>query len=381
MNTVPLMSALEVVVPVLETGDDKQKLIAAKCVGLLRGYDHRWADAPYLIDGVESVMTSDLVNPKTNRKSRSFTIAGKLDVRATEIGTGAKILIDHKTTSDDISDLNAPYWRILVIEGQVSQYMLLEWLHGNRVDYGLWDVVRKPGICPKALSKTEAQGVLHCGEYLGYPLTDEELDSLRADGRETLMMYAERLAHDCIEERPDRYFQRRKVPRLDSELKEYADELWDHAQEILGARHSGRWPRNAGACFTHNSPCQYLGICSGYDTADSPEWKQRDWVHPELPQFSQTRGLEVLTNSRVKTFQTCRRKHQLRYELGIERTDEEEREAIFFGDLFHRALEQFFLALQIEQRKAHSNDRNSSSNPQATDVWTGGRQPEVVFAQ
>src|SRR5579875_472333 len=148
MSTTALSAAFEVVTPCLSAEDDKQRLTAAKCIGLLRGYACRWADAPYLIDSVESVMTSDLFNPKTNRKSRTFTLAGKLDVRATEIGTGVKVLFDHKTTFDDIADPNSPYWRILAIEGQVSHYMLLEWLNENRVDYGIWDVVRKPSIAP-----------------------------------------------------------------------------------------------------------------------------------------------------------------------------------------------------------------------------------------
>ena len=377
MSTAPLSAAFEVVTPYLISEDDKQRLNAAKCIGLLHGYACRWANAPYLIYSVESVMTSDLINPKTNRKSRSFTIAGKLDVRATEIGTGVKVIFDHKTTFDDISDPNAPYWRILAIEGQVSHYMLLEWLHANRVDYGIWDVIRKPSIAPKGLAKAELAEVLRSGRYFDYELSDEDRRSLQADGRESLLMYAARLANDCIKERPARYFQRRKIPRLESELLEYADELWGHAQEILLARQNDRWPRNAGAFFTYNTPCRYLGICSGHDSAYSPGWTETTWVHPELPQFTSTRGLEVLTNSRVKTFQTCRRKHQLKYELGVERADEEDREAIFFGDLFHRALEQFFLTLQTEQRKV-SHD-NSSSHPQAIDVWTDGHS-EVVLA-
>lgn len=99
----------------------------------------------------------------------------------------------------------------------------------------------------------------------------------------------------------------------------------------------------------YGSPCEFLGVCSGYDDISSANWKQREWVHPELP-AGEGRGLELLTNSRIRCFQTCRQKHHFKYEIGIERVDEEERESLFFGDLFHRALEAYFLALKEQQK-------------------------------
>jgi hypothetical protein len=336
--------------------DTSKRLIAAKCLGLLAGYHARWQESPYLIDAVESVMTADLFNPETGRKSRSFILGGKLDIRATDKETGAKILFDHKTTSADISDFNAPYWRILSIEGQVSQYMLLEWLHQNKVDFGLWDVVRKPGISPKALSKADAKEVTETGKYFGWTLTDDDKEQFKVDSRETPLMYAARLAHDCTVERPEWYFQRRKTPRLDSEIMEYAQEVWGHGQDILATRQSGRWPRNSGACFTYNSACEYLGLCSGHDNLESGAWTTKHWVHPELPPMDlvtiNSRGTEILTNSRIRCFQTCRRKHQLKYELGVEKIDAEEREVLFFGNLWHSAQEAYFLALQEAQCKS-----------------------------
>lgn len=346
--TPALQAALEVLRPALATDD---ALIAAKCIGLMCGYDARWRDAPYRIDGVEAILTSDLYNPETSRKSRRFTVAGKIDVRATEIATGAKVIFDHKTTSQDITDPAGPYWKQLVIEGQASHYMLLEWMNGNKVDYGLWDVMRKPGIAPKGLSRADMKMVLETREYFGSTLDDLELERFRVDERETPLMYAARLADDCTAARPEWYFQRRKVPRLDAEIREYGIELWGHTQDLLMTRYSGRHPRNSGACFTYNSPCRFLGVCSGYDTIDSEKWMQKQWVHNELPVLgSGSGGREILTNSRIRCFQTCRQKHHFEYELGVERVDEEEKEALFFGNLMHSGLEQYFLALQEEQK-------------------------------
>jgi hypothetical protein len=52
---------------------------------------------------------------------------------------------------------------------------------------------------------------------------------------------------------------------------------------------------------------------------------------------SKKRGMELLTESRLKTRRRCAREHRLRYELGYESTGE--REALRFGDLMHKALE------------------------------------------
>lgn len=352
MNDFPLNAGREVLSPVLEDADPSKRLIAAKCLGLLIGYDARWREAPYKIDSVETVITSDLYNPETQRRSRSFTLAGKLDVRMTDIKTGEKVIPDHKTASQDITDPNGPYWRQLVVEGQATHYMLLSWLNGEKVDYALWDVCRKPGISPKALSKADAKAVLESKVYCEYALGDSDLDSLGKDGRETDMMYSARLAYDCSKERPEWYFQRRRIPRLDAEIREYGIELWGHSLDILAARNSGRWPRNSGACFLYNSPCTYLGLCSGHDDLESGKWTTKEWVHPELPVLNDGRGTEILTNSRIRCFQTCRRKFQLKYELGVEKMDEEEREALWFGSLWHSSTEQFFLEMKRQQEKA-----------------------------
>lgn len=344
----PLAAAREVLLPVMASSDPSQALVAAKCTGLMAGYHARWQNAPYTIRAVEHVSTSDLYNPETQRTSRTFSVAGKLDVIATD-SAEREVIFDHKTTSQDITDPNGPYWRQLAIEGQVSHYMLLEFLNGNKIDYAVWDVLRKPSISPKLLNKTERAMIAATKEYYGS--RDFNFEEFAASERETHAMYALRLAHDCTHERPDWYFQRRQVPRLDSEIHEYAGELWDHSQDLIVARRTGRWPRNSGACMSYNTPCKFLGICSGYDTAESENWGQKPWVHSELPILNGD-GKDILTNSRIRTFQTCRRKHQLQYEIGIERIDEEEKESLFFGSLFHSTLEAYFLELKRQQESA-----------------------------
>lgn len=330
-------------------------LIAAKVRGLMAGYHARWNGAPYEVESVEETVTADLYNPATKARSRTFKIAGKLDITATY--EGKRVIVDHKTTSEDITDPNSPYWRQLAIDTQASHYILLEWMNGRLVDYALWDVIRKPSIAPRALTKLEAKGIQFTARYFGRDVSRASVAAAQETGRENLELYEARLAHDCTVERPNWYFGRRLVPRLNAEIVEYATDLWNDGQELITARANDRHSRNPGACLMYGRPCKFLGICSGHDTPDSDKWTRKTWMHNELP-VVEGDGRDVLTNSRLKTFRTCHKKHFYEYELGIERVDEEEAEALFFGSLMHKAQEVWWLSSKTSQE--NDNDERFS---------------------
>jgi hypothetical protein len=349
-----LNNALAAVNAATIRADESQQIIAAKCRGLLAGYDARWSNSDIQPLLVEEMREADLFNPETNRKSRAFRTAGKLDVIAQR--RGRRLIVDHKTCSQDIGP-DAPYWRQLAIEGQATLYILLEWMNGVQVDEALWDVTRKPTIAPKKLTKGERMGVSARRSYCGRTISQESLNALQCDERETLEMYEARLADDCTNERPEWYFQRRTLPRLDNELLEYAQELWEHGQELLHVRNTDRHVRNPGACMLYGTPCKFLGICSGHDSPESDRWQQKGQVHNELPLLNGD-GRDVLTNSRIRCFQTCRRKHYYEYELGIERQDEEEKESLFFGSLYHAGLNAWWSS--FIQEPCNDSDANGS---------------------
>jgi hypothetical protein len=368
------MSALQVAIEAVNAtvplgSDYSRELIAAKCRALLAGYHARWQNAGYVTLAAEEMVESDLWNPETGRKSRPFRIAGKIDVKARE--GNRLILFDHKTTSEDISDPAGPYWRQLAIEAQPSHYMLLAWLNGEKFDGAVWDVVKKPGISPKKVSKAEAQMVVMSKRYGRRDMSEASVEAMtQPEPRETLEMYEARLADDCTQERPQHYFQRKPVPRLDAEIREWAIELWIHGQEVLHARNTERHPRNSAACMAYGRPCVYLGICSGYDTVDSDKWRRKQQVHPELP-LLEGDGRDVLTNSRIKVFQLCRRKHELQYEIGLERQDEEEAESIFFGNVWHSGLEAWWNFYKEELRdKGEVNGNNHAAGFPESDFGT-----------
>lgn len=320
-------------------GDDRSQIIQAKVRGLLLGYDHRWQSSGWNTLSVEETFQLPVINPETGRESRTFRQAGKVDAIA-EHG-GSAYLVEHKTTSEDISDPNSTYWRRLAIDSQVSSYVLANWQQGRKLAGTLYDVIRKPGISPKQIVKTDLKTLLEHGIYFGWKVSAGAVEHARQTGAESPALYSMRLARECIDN-PQKYFARRVIPRLDDDLLEWAAELWEVGQAILHARNRDAHFRNSGACMLYNQPCEYLGICSGHDSPDSDKWARKEQVHEELPVLEGD-GRDVLTHSRIRCFATCRRKHQYRYEIGIVRVDEEEREALQLGSLLHKALETWWL--------------------------------------
>jgi hypothetical protein len=321
---------------------DEQLVVGAKVRGLMVGYDARWGGADWVIEGeTERVVELPVINPATARTSRTWRQASKLDgvVR----GYGKRLLLEHKSTSDDIADPAAVYWRRLSIDSQVSKYLLHAWQAGEKLDGALYDVIRKPGIRPKNLTKAEVGEIVHLGTYCGAAVAPElrqhvndALERMpKAPYREDAALYAIRLAAETLAE-PNKYYQRRSVPRLDADIVEYAEELWTIADEIRLARNAGRHFRNSSACMDWNRPCEYLGLCAGEDTPESERWRRTPDVHDELPGIQD--GRDVLTNSRIKCFQLCRRKHYLRYEVGLRRVRDDDAEALFLGTVLHEAL-------------------------------------------
>lgn len=343
-------------------GAEYNALQQAKARAMMIGYHARYADQRWRTVELEQVNFLPLINPETGAKSRTWSVATKPDGIATLGGKNDLSLLEHKTTAEDIADPAAPYWRRLAIDGQVSHYGLGELVNGRKVNGTLYDVLRKATIRPKRIVKGSPkktaeenfgtwQEIETTGSYFGFLLNEYheiDIEAARESGNETPALFELRLLHDVLS-RPDRYYQRRNVPRLDDELAEYAAELWDMGKDMLTARTEGRHYRNTSHCNAYGSVCPYLSLCAGVDDDDSQNWRRLDVVHRELSEHAMPDGdgRAVLTNSRLNLFKSCRRKHYYRYELGIVPAADEEREALAFGTLIHKALEAWWGAFAL----------------------------------
>lgn len=314
-------------------GQPDVAILAATARGLMRGYEARWVGSPWRTVCVEQEYRLPIINPDTGKPSRTFTQAGKWDGIATF--ESKPFLVEHKTTSEDIADPNAPYWRRLEIDAQVSGYMLAQWQGGTKLAGTLYDCVRKPGIRPKQITKADRESIIRDGTYHGQRVPESIRSGIGTMSIENADLFELRLSADVIE-RQDWYYARRTIYRIDSQILDYARELWETADEIRLARVNDRHYRNSGACMQWGVPCKFLGLCSGHSTPESPGWARKKSVHSELTLDGD--GRNVLTGTRLQTFRTCRRKHYYSYELGLEKSDKEESDALYFGSLFHRAL-------------------------------------------
>lgn len=340
---------------------DTDEVTRCTAIALMAGYTARWNDHDWQTVAVEEEFHLPLLNPKNWHRDPKRTWAGKRDARA--LNRSGKLWIwEHKTTSEDIQDPNCTYRRRLAVDGQASAYSLASLQEGEPVEGVMYDVIRKPTIKPKAIAQKQRAEIASLYTYAGQKVS-QETRGLVVSGleKENGELYGLRLQADIAED-PARYFQRWAIIRLDQNLEEFAHDLWAIAGEIRDAQAKGTHYKNPGACMQWGRPCEFLGLCSNLDTVDSDRWVREDNPHRELSEATP----EALTNSRIRCFQTCRRKHHYRYNLGLTRPQDEDAEALQFGTLLHRSLEAWFSAFipENENGDSRSEGTNSATEPE-----------------
>lgn len=239
---------------------------------LFMGHAWRWAEDEFEVVATEQSFDLPLVNPDTNRPSSTWRLAGKID-RIVRLPNGRLAVQEYKTTSESL-DTASDYWRRLRLDQQISMYVLAARRLGHDVDTVVYDVTRKPSIRPKKPVKAD---------LASWPRYFDEEMSGDAPSRETAKMFGARLSAD-IAERPDHYFARREIPRLEADLDEFGHELWQQAKQLREAQLHGRWFRNTQSC-SKPYRCSYFDICaSGIDPTESAPvgFHFIDDVHPEL---------------------------------------------------------------------------------------------------
>lgn len=239
----------------ITTGDEfKDKTLIA----LFDGYVEKWGAKDYLNYehiGAEIGFEAPLMNPETGGTSKTWVLAGKIDAIAKDKATGKTVIVEHKTTSQDIGP-GSDYWRKLAIDGQVSGYYVGAQASGYDAQDCLYDVIRKPTIkpykaTPEDKRKYNKDGSLSktCREFDETP--DEWYKRLKAD----------------IAERPDYYYARVSVARSEDDLMDYLFDMWAVGREIADAERIGRWSRNPNACSIYGS-CEYFDVCTGCASLD-----------------------------------------------------------------------------------------------------------------
>ena len=255
----------------------------ALVAAMVHGHTHRYGAAP--LEPIASELPFDLPlrNPATGAASTVWRLAGVID-RIVRLPDGRVALMECKTTSQDFSP-GGDYWVRLRLDPQLSIYVLAARRLGYDIDTILYDVTRRPQLrpyraTPEASRKYRANGRL----YANQRAEDESPEA-----------FAVRVATD-IDARPDHYFVRMEIARLDQDLADCAAELWQQQKTLRAAQRAGSWYRNPGSCFAP-WPCAYLPICAHRDLEEhTPHGFLRDGdIHPELatPEASPARHAQA----------------------------------------------------------------------------------------
>ncbi len=275
---------------------------------LIAGYIWRWQDNGIKHIATEQSFRLPLINPVTSKTSRTFELAGKID-GIVEIENGRLAVFEHKFLGESI-DSGADLWKRTAIDHQITMYMMAARMLGYDVDTVIYDVIRKPTIKPCAIPIIDENGIKIVNARDGSRAYNKNgtprQTALAKDGfllrtrPMTTEEWGEKLNAD-IGQRPEYYYARQEVPRLEGDIRDFRNELWDIAHAIRDARNNHRWYRtaNKNTC----SWCSYYGLCTtkfNLVSGELPEgFEISENLHPELELENATKS--TTTTARTET--------------------------------------------------------------------------------
>lgn len=271
--------ALEAALAALPEFEDAYVLARARA--MLVFYAEQWDARAVEVLAVERVFELPLLNPESGCASRTFRLAGKLDL-VLRLEDGRTAVVEHKTSSADVGAGSA-YQTQLALDGQVSQYFDGADALGFAADLCVYDVLVKPALKPLLATPVEQRRYTK-----GKPATRTKpaepprLDARQRDEDESPAAYEQRLLEAMAAE-PHRHGAQIEVPRLEDERAEYRFDVWQLAELIRFSERTGRAPKNPDACFKHGSPCSFLDVCLRAASLDDPtRFVRLADVHREL---------------------------------------------------------------------------------------------------
>lgn len=251
-----------------EGGFDEFDLIKAEC--LMAGYTARWGGEPYETIAVEKRINV-AISDATSETYPAIVVAhlnGSIDALVLS-RWGAEAFETHlhnvesKTTSEDISPGSNFWRRVIALDAQVSTYNAAAKAMGYDVRDTIYDATRKPELVPLKATPEELK------KYTK-PTKGEPIPRLYANQRETDETpdeYRARLTEDIIA-RPDWYYARQTIVRLEHDDEEHAKDIAQTARMIADAEERNAWPRSPNACERYRRLCDFFDVCSGESSID-----------------------------------------------------------------------------------------------------------------
>ena len=204
---------------------DAQEIAIVTVEALLNGYFQRFE--PFEEHKPEKPFELRMISD--HGRSYKFYIAGKID-DLVEID-GRHWIVEYKTASR----LDGSYYDRLYVDSQITMYMYAMERLGYDVAGVIYRVIRKP--------------------------------SLRRGKTESLEQFKGRLIQD-IEDRPEFYFEERKLHRSRDDIKTFEKMIFKEASLAEKLYKSGCAFQHSTACSMYGA-CEYLPLCMGEAGAEA----------------------------------------------------------------------------------------------------------------
>lgn len=219
---------------------------------------------------------------------------GKIDA-VVRLADGREAILERKTTSDAID--TPKYWNRLLMDPQISGYLSAIKKTRPHIDSIVYDVIRKPAMQPALATPEDKRKYTKA--------TKTEPSRLYANMRETDETpeeWGKRLRAD-IAERPDFYYARREIARLEKDLEEDRLNFYETVCDIRHAKRTGHWGKHVSR-YTCDF-CPLFDVCVGFVPFDGvhapPGFEIVENRHPELGELNASRNNAAATDGTLAT--------------------------------------------------------------------------------
>jgi len=237
----------------------------------MEGYVTQYEKEDFEIIDTELEFSVPIINPSTNRPSRTFDLMGKVDglVRL----NNSFYIMEHKTAALITGD----YIEKLPMDFQINLYAMALSRYKNIPIAGvIYNVIQKSKIRQKQ-GETEVAFEIRRQELIEKSKTGKT--SAKRQMPESDENFQSRL--QSVYNDPKMYH--REILYLSNQdIKRTEFELWEITQEILNTQKRGVWSQNTDNCFKYHSPCMYFPLCRAHDNPNI-----KDNLYTELPPHSE----------------------------------------------------------------------------------------------
>ena len=255
----------------LRVSDEKQKRDWHLAKAMMGGYINQNPREDFQIIDTELEFTVPIINPNTNRASRTFELMGKAD--ALVMLNDSFYIMEHKTTALITGD----YIEILPMDFQINLYTLALSRYKNIPIAGvIYNVIQKSKIRQKQ-GETETAFEIRRQELIKKSKTGKTSAKRQLPESDESFQY--RL--QSVYEDP-KMFHREILYISNEDIRRTQHQVWEITQEILNTQRRGVWSQNTDNCFKYHSPCMYFPLCRAHDNPNI-----KDNLFKELPPHSE----------------------------------------------------------------------------------------------